>query len=413
MWKTNSVLSALAAFSLSITIAGCGFGPRALRVNQTRYNEAIQGATNEQLLLNLVRLRYRDVPLFLQIPSVSTQYEIRQATNFTGTVNENVGIDPLNPDVWSLGAGFEFSERPTVTLIPLQENEFVKRMFMKYDPDTIALLHGSGWAVDRVLMLTVSRINGLGNAVSAASPTPEDAPEYAEFARVCKLLRALQKRGDYSLEPFPREVDVSDAFASGEVPPGVLLSLAEKGYKLRRSGEGYVLRSTRKDWRLQLTEAGRTSAEWSEACKLLGLEPSLKEYEVALGVTSGSIDEAAASRNKLVITPRSLLGTLFFLSHAVDVPRDDLTSGLATLTHDAEGREVDWGDVTMQLLRIHSDAHLPAHAAVAVRYRGNWFYIDDRDRNTKSTFMLLNYMFALQAGEYDSKGPVLTLPVGR
>jgi len=67
----------------------------------------------------------------------------------------------------------------------------------------------------------------------------------------------------------------------------------------------------------------------------------------------------------------------------------------------------------MQLLRIHSDAHLPAHAAVAVRYRGNWFYIDDRDRNTKSTFMLLNYMFALQAGEYDSKGPVLTLPVGR
>ncbi len=413
MCNRNPVSAALSAFWFVIACAGCGFGPHALRVNQTRYNEAIQGATNEQLLLNLVRLRYRDVPLFLQIPSVSTQYEIRQATRFDTTLNENVGPEPLNPDVWNLGATFEFSERPTVTLIPLQENEFVKRMFAKYDPDTIALLHGSGWAVDRVLMLTVSRINGLGNAVTAASPTPEEAPEFAEFARFCKLLRALQKRGEYSLEPFPRDVDVSDVFTYGEVPPGELLSLAEKGYKLRRSGEGYVLRSTRKDWRLHLTEAGRTSPEWGEACKLLGLDPSLKEYEVLLGTASAYNEEAAGTRSRLIITPRSLLGTLFFLSHAVDVPRDDLSSGLATVTRDAEGREIDWGDVTMQLLRIHSASQLPAHAAVAVRYRGKWFYIDDRDRNTKSTFMLLNYMFALQAGEYESTAPILTLPVGR
>ncbi len=48
----------------------------------------------------------------------------------------------------------------------------------------------------------------------------------------------------------------------------------------------------------------------------------------------------------------------------------------------------------------------------AVKYRSSWFYIDDSDLTAKSTFALLMQLFALQAGEIKSTGPILTLPVG-
>ena len=54
----------------------------------------------------------------------------------------------------------------------------------------------------------------------------------------------------------------------------------------------------------------------------------------------------------------------------------------------------------------------PACAAVAVKYRGYWFYIDDRDHSSKATFALLMQLFELRAGGGPGKGPVLTLPVG-
>ena len=40
----------------------------------------------------------------------------------------------------------------------------------------------------------------------------------------------------------------------------------------------------------------------------------------------------------------------------------------------------------------------PACAAVAVRYRDHWFYIDDRDRDSKATFALLLELSRLELG---------------
>jgi hypothetical protein len=45
-----------------------------------------------------------------------------------------------------------------------------------------------------------------------------------------------------------------------------------------------------------------------------------------------------------------------------------------------------------------------------VNYRGHWFYIDDSDLESKSTFTLLARIFALQAGKAEGIVPVLTLP---
>ncbi len=56
----------------------------------------------------------------------------------------------------------------------------------------------------------------------------------------------------------------------------------------------------------------------------------------------------------------------------------------------------------------------PANAYVAVKYRGYWYYIDDRDQATKATFALTLELSRLDFGLQEAtSGPFLTLPVGR
>jgi hypothetical protein len=50
---------------------------------------------------------------------------------------------------------------------------------------------------------------------------------------------------------------------------------------------------------------------------------------------------------------------------------------------------------------------------VAVRYRDHWFYIDDRDADSKTTFGLMMIMTRVNLLGTRGGGPALTLPVGR
>jgi hypothetical protein len=61
--------------SVLTVLSGCtSFGPYRVAPDRFNYNEAIAASANEQMLLDLVRLRYQDVPVFLVVSSVLTQY---------------------------------------------------------------------------------------------------------------------------------------------------------------------------------------------------------------------------------------------------------------------------------------------------------------------------------------------------
>ncbi len=94
-------------------------------------------------------------------------------------------------------------------------------------------------------------------------------------------------------------------------------------------------------------------------------------------------------------------------------PKNMPRKGLALFTMYEWGEVFDWNAVTGDLLRVCTCKHRPKTAAVAVKYRGHWFYIDDRDHNSKATFSLLMQLFELKAGGGATEAkPVLTLSVG-
>ena len=63
-------------FSLLLGLSGCWFGPKALEKTHSQYNETIRRVYEEQLLQNLVRLRYEEMPFRLNVQSIAAQYEL-------------------------------------------------------------------------------------------------------------------------------------------------------------------------------------------------------------------------------------------------------------------------------------------------------------------------------------------------
>ncbi|NDY42686.1 hypothetical protein G3N55_07515 [Dissulfurirhabdus thermomarina] len=351
--------------ALSVLLAaGCGpVGPTVLQQGRNGYNIAIQRSNDEQLLLNLVRLRYRDTPFFLEVSSVSSQFTFEGSATLSGTANEK------NPDVLGLGTGVGFSERPTVSFTPLQGEKFVRMVLSPVSLDSLVLLCNSGWSVERVFRTCVQRMNGLRNAPSASGPTPATPPEYAGFVEATRLLRRLQQR-DAVAFAFEKE-------AGAFVPV------------------------------LRLAPAAAGVAEVRRLTALVGPPGPGGRYRL---YGSGAGTPRAGD---LVLQTRSLLGILFFLSQAVSVPEADEAAGRVTVTRGPGGEKFDWGQVVGDILRIRHSASRPAGAAVAIRYRGRWFYLDDTDLDSKSTFSLLAQLVALQSGRVERVTPLLTLPVGQ
>ncbi|SVC35772.1 uncharacterized protein METZ01_LOCUS288626, partial [marine metagenome] len=95
----------------------------------------------------------------------------------------------------------------------------------------------------------------------------------------------------------------------------------------------------------------------------------------------------------------SLLGTMFYLSQAVEVPKKDVEEGRVAITKTETGKVFNWNKITGGLLHIRNSLNKPDDAMLVISYRNHWFFISDTDLISKSTFSLLAQVYALQSGE--------------
>lgn len=329
------------------------------------YNIALQRTNDEQLLLNIVRLRYRDTPFFMEASALTSQFDLSTSAGISGAF-------PLSgnaPDVLNGNTGISFSERPTISYTPLQGEEFLERMLEQISLDKIVLLANSGWSLDTVTRMVVQRTNGVENAAGASGPTPNVPPtQYVEFKEISSRLFQLQREG---------LLQIGEADRNGTATPSVILP------------------------------ASGTSQAADEVRKRINLDPDLEQYWVEQGIAF----HVRENTDTITLNTRSLLGVLYFLSQSVEVPEDHKEQGLVTVTRDAEGREFSWQRPLENIFQVHTSQKAPKDATIATRYRGAWFYIKDSDLMSKQNFVLLNQMFALQTGDTVSQTPLLTIPV--
>ncbi len=347
---------------LAAVCMGCNtLGPKTIQGARFDYNEAIVRSWNQQLLLNIVRLHYRDTPQFLEVGEITTKHSLRYNAGLSGSFD-----DPGAEGV-SSSLGIAYSEEPVVSYTPLQGEKFVKQMLAPIPLDAVLLLTQSGWSIDRVFRLCVHEINGVFNAPSASGPTPDYAPEYKKFHAFSQALRELQ---------IIRAVEL---VAAGDQ---IALNLRADRLETAAANSG-ILKNVQ-----DVSDVLHFDKVSNRAARIAVLTPE--------------------HGNR--IATRSLLGVLHYMSQAVETPQAHRDAGKVTITTTKlDGKEFKWHDVTGDLMHIRSSGGSPEDAFVQVRYRGAWFYIDDADLPAKSTFGLLSNLLSLQSGEVKAIATVRTI----
>ena len=120
--RRRSFLQLVVLLAAWAGLSGC-IGPAAIRHTRLRYNEVVRDTNDQQLLMNVVRLRYADSPVFIDLPNITSQFEMAGRGNYLGRLR------PIDPGPASLGYGeLSLRDTPTLSYHPREGREIAKAL---------------------------------------------------------------------------------------------------------------------------------------------------------------------------------------------------------------------------------------------------------------------------------------------
>jgi hypothetical protein len=351
-WKGNFLLAGV------LILSGCAsIGPGTVTRDRFDYTGAISDSWKTQMLLNMVKMRYGDTPVFLDVSSVISQYQIAGQINLGSTFNNNPwGSSQI------LGGSGTYVDRPTITYSPVMGDKFARSLMSPIPPPAILSLLQSGYPVDLVFRMLVHEINGVRNRYGGEARAHPADPE---FYPLLEKLRKVQAAGAIGMR-F-KKIDKEEAALM-------------------------VLRPHRD---------AATDSLTHEIRQTLGLDPKASDFRVVYGSVPRDDQEIA-------ILTRSILDVIVDLSANIEVPA----------VHVKEKRvnpafaETFAGEKIPPLIRIQGSSEKPGDAFVSVRYRDSYFWIEDRDLGSKKIFSFLMFVFTLVETGEKGMAPVVTIPTG-
>lgn len=342
-------------------LAGCtGIGPRTIDRDRFDYVSAISDSWKRQTLLNLLKTRYVDAPVFMDVASVINQYALEQEVRL-GVSGEFYSGDDASFVEPEIGASGRYTDRPTITYNPLMGEHYARSLLKPIPISAILLLVEAGYPIDYVLRVCAQTINGLDNRMTGRF-SARDAD--SAFYELLSLLRRIQ---------------------------------AEEGIVMRSKTVGdkktlaVIFRPTGKD----------LSAERQRTMQLLNLDSDTREFRVVFG-------SYATNRREIALFSRSMLQIFSAYASLIEVPEAHVAQNRVAAT---VKEDMATAAGFPPLIRVHSGGKKPEDAFVAVPYRDHFFWIDDRDIHSKSMFFFLMILFSFtERGQGEQAAPVLTVP---
>src|SRR5271156_4824287 len=275
----------LAAAVLASMVAACtSIGPSTVPYDRIDYGSAIGDSWKQQTLLNIVKLRYADMPIFLEVGQVIAGYQLQSAIGGSFTAgNFPAGIVGPFTATGSANAAGTYTDRPTVIYQPLTGVDFLKRLMTPVPPSSVLFMLQSGYFADRIMPIMLNSINGLNNESNRLR-----RPADPKFIRLVQLVREGQLAGAIQIRiEQPKDGGESSVLIFG---PSTDPVLAAKGREIK---------------------------------SILGLKPDLRELRVNYGGYSGKDDE-------IDMMTRSMLQIMLEFAAIVQVPESDVAQGKAT-----------------------------------------------------------------------------------
>jgi hypothetical protein len=343
----------VACFLLPCLLSAC-LSPIALHRAVLAYDETVQQVSSEQLLLNIVRARFYQPLHFTKVASVAATFDFRVTA----------GVVPPEGDARGL-AGPLFNatvaENPTVTIVPIDGEEFTTRLLTPLDEMRFLKLLEIGTDLGMALrMVGASMRLEIDGRSRVLYNDPARRPQYEEFRRRVLHLASMYEANHLHIDKVMFEEKWIGRMQ--DLRPEDVLQALEKGYAWgRAAGDRYRLSRMRvliSNYHPDDLSAGERSKlgehlrEWPPNDVMVDIRP---------GYPGGDYPFQGE------ITLRSFNSILEFLARSAVEPVEfpvekDPRSG--AVRHNPP--------LTLDI--VESDRPLP-EAAVAVRYEGRYYGI--------------------------------------
>jgi hypothetical protein len=404
-------LLAPVAIACCAAAAGC-MGSWAIRGTRIHYNESYSRTASQEMLLNIVRMRYGEAPSFLDLPTINI---------LTEASTKGVGGQQPQADDW-FGGTFTLRDEPTLAYQPRSGDNLAKSLTKAFTAEVL-LDVAPGHDTTTFLRAFVDSINGVRNSPTATSAGSRIVEPNDDYRYAIDLVEGLQARGALRARVAKRDVAAHAPVAAKDLPGGLkvpgagMVAAAKKGYFYEVAGEEVTLLKESRLMALTVQPEHHDAADFQELVRIFRLEPGRTIYTVK-SQENDELDYLTESTNvateepsdTLTLNVRTGYQVLAFLSKGVDVPEKHLHHGTACTFKGPDGRPFDARQLTQGLFRVCVQKHRPLRSELAVPYRGHWFYIAEDDVESRATLSFVKLAIDIQS-QAGAAGPVLTLPL--
>jgi hypothetical protein len=233
------------AFTLlcGLLLSGC-LSPITLNRAVTAYDQAVTDAVSKQLLINIARAHQHQPIHFTGVSNIAATFDFRVSAGATPalTGDASKALMPI--------FGGSVAENPTISIVPIEGEEFTKRLLTPFQETKFTLLLRQRFDIDLLLRLMAQELRIAENGQEIAyRNTPADRPGYEMFRRVVTHLSAIQDQNQLYAEPLvynrtwtiPANSVTAEGFQSLQKEYLVTYSQKDNTYTLRKQITGRIL----------------------------------------------------------------------------------------------------------------------------------------------------------------------------
>jgi hypothetical protein len=355
MNKASVIRKVAIVVSLGMLLGSCGsYGPRSMDRDQLDYGISIGDNWKNQMLANIVKIRFVDMPVFVDVGSIVSGYTL------STTVNGNLGFNNsfTGGNTQSLGASGTYTDRPTITYMPKTGDDFLRALLEPVAPTSLLALIQAGYSSEFLFTWAVEAINGVHNwSVSRKSSSGSRSSADPEFIEYVSLMQELQ-------------------------------DLGAMGFDLKSDENDIIFRLKKQGLSASTIQKGKRAAE------IIGLDPEQEQFRVIYAPFK-------SDSTTLSIQTRSVIQMLSAMAGFIDVPAEKTVNATPGYDDSATSRRP---------FQVRSGKDRPDQSFAEVKYQGYWYWIEDSDITSKRVFTLMLFITTLTNQANDARAPVLTIP---
>jgi hypothetical protein len=384
-----------AAAVIGVCLAGCStIVPLDHAV--VAYDMTTAESVERQLLLNIARARNNQPIHFTAVSSIAATYRVTTSAGIGPALTGNRGglVVPI------LGTSTESS--PTISIAPMQGDEFTQRLLTPFREAQLTLLLRQGYDVDSLLRLLGAEFrldrSGIG-AATIYKNRPSDREGYQTFRRIVAHLSAIQDQHALYVEPlhFTHTWKVAEA----QVTPETYAS-TYKDFTISHDENEHVYQvSKRINGRVMITNYDPDTLSNEERLRLHREAEEAPYNDILIDIRAGQVGGEIPMHGRLRL--RSFHEVLTFIGRGIsEEPEFDVAPDPRTPPISENPRS------TLEILESHQP---PPDRRVAVRLNDFYYAVQPQTgyQWNQKTFAVLYQLFQMSVSSVAPAGPSITI----